>query len=136
MIEHNSARDRKRNLEYHEYKRGWVLLLCYGRRNASLALQRNGRSVPDNLYNIDQFVNPPTSSDELEHALNAASVDGVSVFSGNDCQDCRMIDTLPPAILRLPDMLYPRCSINIEEGIGYGNFGAVFKGNLRMGKAR
>lgn len=113
-----------------------VLLLCYGRLKVLLALQSKSRSVPDNLHAIDPFVNPPTSSGELERVINVSSLDDDSVLSVNNCQDCLMLHSLPSAIQRLPDMLYPRCSINIEEGIGYGNFGAVFKGNLRLGKAR
>ena len=47
-----------------------------------------------------------------------------------------MISTLPVAIAKLPDMLYPRCAITIEGNLGNGQFGSVFKGLLKMGKAR
>ena len=62
--------------------------------------------------------------------------ESISITSANECVDCLMISSLPSDILKLPDMLYPRCSVTIEEGIGFGNFGTVCKGSLRIGNAR
>ena len=113
-----------------------VLVYCYRKRKNSFNLQSENRNISDNLYVIDNFVKPLTPTKEFPvDDLNKGNEEG-SVFSVNDCQDCKMISTLPLAFLKLPDMLYPRCSIMIEEGIGYGNFGTVLKGNLRIGKAR
>ena len=53
-----------------------------------------------------------------------------------ECADCNMFSELPDSISQLPDMLYPRCSVDIEEKLGHGNFGSVLKGYLKMGKAR
>ena len=62
--------------------------------------------------------------------------ESISITSANECVDCQMVASLPSDILKLPDMLYPRCSVTIEEGIGFGNFGTVCKGSLRIGNAR
>ena len=92
--------------------------------------------MTDNLRIDEQYSIPIRSSDEPLNRSNDVSDEERSVLSLNDCPDCKMISTLPSAILKVPDMLYPRCSINIEEGIGKGNFGAVFKGKVRIGNAR
>ena len=52
------------------------------------------------------------------------------------CDDCRMVSELPSILTKSPYMLYPRCIVTIEGDLGKGNFGTVFIGNLKMGKAR
>ena len=52
------------------------------------------------------------------------------------CVDCRAISELPSTLTETPDMLYPRCIVSMEGDLGIGNFGSVFKGSLKMGKAR
>ena len=112
-----------------------ILIVCYNRRTIS-NIHNNNINMTDNL-NIDEHYSIPIqSSDDPINGLDDVSDENGSVLSVNDCPDCKMISLLPSAILKVPDMLYPRCSINIEEGIGKGNFGAVLKGKVRIANAR
>lgn len=112
-----------------------IVIVCYNRRIIS-NFQNNNINMTDNLHIDEHYSIPLQSSDEPLNRPNDASAEEGSVLSLNDCPDCKMISSLPSAILKIPDMLYPRCSINMEEGIGKGNFGAVFKGKVRIGNAR
>ena len=113
-----------------------ILIVCYSRRTIS-NFQNNNINMADDLH-IDEhhYSIPMQSSDEPSNRPTDISAEVGSVLSLNDCLDCKMVSSLPSAILKVPDMLYPRCLINIEEGIGKGNFGAVLKGKVKIGNAR
>ena len=114
----------------------FVSVRCYRRIKHNDNQEEIDNSVPNRFHEENQYVeafnlikNPSDDNMNVVH-------ESISITSANECVDCLMISSLPSDILKLPDMLYPRCSVTIEEGIGFGNFGTVCKGSLRIGNAR
>ena len=74
------------------------------------------------------------SNIEDQQMTNIMNNHNTSASSG--CPDCSILNTLPKPIIELQDILYPRCTVDMEEKLGCGNYGSVLKGYLSMGKAR
>ena len=73
---------------------------------------------------------------DIEDQQLITIINNQNTIAFNDCPDCAILSTLPKPIIELKDILYPRCTVDMEEKLGYGNYGSVLKGYLRMGKAR
>ena len=112
----------------------FVAARCY-RRPINL-LNHEARSLPVNINAENEYIETFDLRNEPSEDHLDLMCENNSIISSNECEDCQMITSLPSAILKLPDMLYPRCSVTIEEGLGFGNFGTVFKGSLRIANAR
>ena len=114
----------------------FLTIRSYHRRKVIRHHDEVNSSLPNNIQAGNEYIQVTSFTDRPpDDDLDAMHEKG-SIITANECKDCQMISSLPSAILKLPDMLYPRCSITIEEGIGFGNFGTVCKGSLRIGNAR
>ena len=114
----------------------FLMIRSIHRRKVSISRDELSTSLPTNLQTGNEYIQVNNLMDRPPDEELDAMHEKCSIISSNECEDCQMISSLPSAFLKLPDMLYPRCSINIEEGIGFGNFGTVCKGSLRIGNAR
>ena len=113
-----------------------VSVRCYSRIKHNENQEEIDSNLPNNFHQENNFVEVfnliKRSSDNNMNVMHET----ISISSVNECVDCLMVSSLPSDILKYPDMLYPRCSVTFEEGIGFGNFGTVCKGSLRIGIAR
>ena len=114
----------------------FISIRCYRRIKRIDNQEEIDNSLPNRFHEENNYVEAfnliKRPSDDIMNFRH----ESISIISANECADCQMVSSLPSDILKLPDMLYPRCSVTIEEGIGFGNFGTVCKGSLRIGNAR
>ena len=76
------------------------------------------------------------SEPNIEDQQMANITNNQNTIDSSECPDCSILNTLPNALTESENLLYPRCTVDIEEKIGHGNYGSVLKGYLRMGNAR
>ena len=95
-------------------------------------------STSGNTSTDDQWINRSFEMSESE--IEGQQITNIrhtqNELGSSKCPDCSILNTLPNPIAELEDILYPRCTVDMEEKLGYGNYGSVLKGYLRMGKAR
>ena len=114
------------------YVRRWRKSKTIRDKTSELNSKSGNTSTYDQLVNLSFEM----SESHIEEQPMTNNIYSPNKHGSTSCPDCSALNTLPKTIAELEDILYPRCTVDMEEKLGYGNYGSVLKGYLRMGKAR
>ena len=99
-------------------------------------LERISKSSNTSIDNQSVNRSIEMSEPNIEVQQVANIMNNQNTIYSSECPDCSILNTLPNTLTESEKLLYPRCTVDIEEKLGHGNYGSVLKGYLRMGQAR